>query len=260
MTRRVAVKIAYIGAGFNGSQFQPGLRTVEGDILSDLVLIGGGRDAEWFDLKCASRTDAGVNALGNVAVFNTAFGDDGELLKALNAVSKAVYYRAIAEVGGDFNPRWARSRIYKYVLRADGLDKDAAESCLRMFEGKHDFRNFCKYDGRPTEAEIDSASIEWDGDLAVIRFQARFFLWHQIRRIVAAVAAVGRGDASENDVRRALDGEELSFGAARADALTLVDVIYDGPGFYVPDGCILDGRIEEELFACSLRKLFFSSL
>ena len=260
MTRRVAVKIAYMGEGFNGSQFQPGLRTVEGEILSNLSLISGGKETEWFNFKCASRTDAGVNSLGNVIVFNTEIHNDRELLKGLNAVSKGVYYRSIADVDESFNPRWANSRIYKYVLRSEGMDRDAVEKCLKIFEGKHDFKNFCKQDGKPTETEIESISLEWGEGTAVIRFQARFFLWHLIRRIVGAAGAVGRGDASLKDVETALNGGGVSFGTARADALTLVDIVYKGLEFNVPDDSILDDAIDEELFRCSLRKIFFSSL
>lgn len=140
------------------------------------------------------------------------------------------------------------------------MNRDAAEACLKLFEGRHDFRNFSKQDGKSTEAEIESASMEWGDGTAVIRFQARFFLWHLIRRIVGAVSAVGRGDASLEDAQRALSGESISFGTARADALTLVDIIYKNVKFYVPDGSLLDEAIEEELFRCSLRRLFFSSL
>ncbi|NLN71566.1 MAG: tRNA pseudouridine(38-40) synthase TruA [Thermoplasmatales archaeon] len=260
MTRRVAVKIAYLGEGFSGSQYQPGFRTVEGEILSNLSMIGGGRTAEWFNLKCASRTDSGVNSLGNVVVFNTDIRNDRELLKGLNAVSDGVYYRAIAEVDETFNVRWANHRIYKYVLKTAGMDKDATEACLKLFEGKHDFRNFSKQDGKSTETEIESISMEWGDGTAVIRFQARFFLWHLIRRIVGAVSAVGRGNAALEDAQRALDGESISFGTARADALTLVDIIYKNVEFYVPDSSLLDETIEEGLFRCSLRSLFFSSL
>ena len=81
--RRVAVKIAYSGKDFSGSQVQPGQVTVMGEVARVLVLTGDGRDEEWFDLKCSSRTDVGVNALGNVIVFNTFFDDDAVMLKAL---------------------------------------------------------------------------------------------------------------------------------------------------------------------------------
>ncbi|MBQ6547840.1 MAG: hypothetical protein IJL79_02715 [Candidatus Methanomethylophilaceae archaeon] len=102
--RRVAVRIAYLGKDYSGSQIQPGLRTVMGDVTADLERIGGGRTGEWFDLKAAGRTDKGVNALDNVIVFNTVFDDDEDLLRALNSVSKGIFYRAIATVGVDSIP------------------------------------------------------------------------------------------------------------------------------------------------------------
>jgi hypothetical protein len=74
------------------------------------------------------------------------------------------------------------------------------------------------------------------------------------------VAAVGRGDASLDDVRRALNGDAVSFGIARADALTLTDVVYDNISFNAPSAELFDKRIEEELFRWSLRAAFFGSL
>ena len=49
--RRVAVKVAYSGKDFSGSQVQPGLTTVMGEIARVLVLTGDGRDEGWFDLN-----------------------------------------------------------------------------------------------------------------------------------------------------------------------------------------------------------------
>ena len=71
--RRVAVKIAYLGDEFNGSQIQPttynpSIRTVAGEILQNLELVDH-VPPEKVDLKFASRTDAGVSALGNVITF-----------------------------------------------------------------------------------------------------------------------------------------------------------------------------------------------
>ena len=77
--RRVAVKIAYLGDEFNGSQIQPtddnpSIRTVAGEILKNLELVDH-VPPEKIDLKFASRTDAGVSALGNVITFYTEFKD-----------------------------------------------------------------------------------------------------------------------------------------------------------------------------------------
>jgi len=255
--RRVAVKIAYLGDEFAGSQIQPDMRTVEGEVLSSLMTIGGNEDD---NLKCASRTDKGVNALGNVIVFSTNFNDDAVLLKALNSVSRGVFYRSAATVGDDFNPRYANERIYRYILPAAGIDIRQAEQCAALFEGEHDFIRFCKPDDRETRMNMRSVKLSKMNDIIVMEFRSEHFLWNLIRRIVSAIAAVGRGYASLDDVRRALNGEPISFGIARPDALTLIDIVYENVEFVVPSAEMFDARIEEELFRWSLRKTFFDSL
>ncbi|MDR2866117.1 MAG: tRNA pseudouridine(38-40) synthase TruA [Methanomassiliicoccaceae archaeon] len=254
--RRVAVKIAYMGDEFAGSQVQPGLRTVEGEIRSDLESLGEND----VNLKCASRTDRGVNALGNVAVFNTSFDSDLVLLKALNAVSKGVFYQSIATVGPEFNPRHAVERVYRYVLPAAGIDTVLAERCAALFEGTHDFVRFCKTNDKDTVMNMRSVTVNRNDDLLILEFRSEFFLWNQIRRIVAAISSVGRGDASLRDAERALNGESISFGIARPDALTLTDIIYDDIDFITPSADMFDDRVEEELFKWSLRSAFFTSL
>jgi len=257
--RRVAVKIAYLGDEFTGSQIQPGHRTVEGEVLSNIITLGVTSEDD-IDLKCASRTDRGVNALGNVVVFNTQFDDDRTLLKALNAVSKGVYYRSMATVSEDFNPRHAGERIYRYMMPAAGIDVPRAEQCAALFEGEHDFIRFCKADGKSTVMNMRSVRMRRNDDILVIEFVSEFFLWNMIRRIVAAISSVGRGDASLNDVEKALNGSPVSFGVARPDALTLIDVVYEHIKFVTPDAEMFDARISEEMFRWSLRKIFFNSL
>ncbi|MDR0790988.1 MAG: tRNA pseudouridine(38-40) synthase TruA [Methanomassiliicoccaceae archaeon] len=257
--RRVAVKIAYLGEGFAGSQIQPDVRTVEGEVLSNLIMLTG-LSEEDIDLRCASRTDRGVNALGNVVVFNITFDDDLVLLKALNAVSRGVFYRSVADVDRSFNPRHANERVYRYVLPPKGIDVALAERCAGLFEGEHDFVRFCKTDGKPTMMHMRSVKLRKNDDILVIEFRSEYFLWNLIRRIVAAISSVGRGDASLGDVERALNGENISFGIARPDALTLMDVVYDRIEFMAPAADMFDDRIEEELFSSSLKAAFFSSL
>ena len=257
--RRVAIKIAYLGNEFAGSQIQPGMRTVEGDVIADMAAIGGGNEKD-IDMRCASRTDRGVNALGNVVVLNTSFNDDTVLLKALNAVSKGVFYRSIATVDNDFNPRHADERIYRYILPAAGIDERKAKECASLFEGEHDFVRFCKADDRGTVMNMRSVRLERNDNVFVIEFRSEYFLWNLIRRIVSAISSVGRGDSKIDDVVQALNGQQISFGVARPDALTLVDVVYKNIDFITPAADMFDRRVEEETFAWSLRKYFFDSL
>ena len=44
--RRAAVRIAYLGKDYCGSQYQPGYRTVMGDIIADLERISGGKEGD----------------------------------------------------------------------------------------------------------------------------------------------------------------------------------------------------------------------
>lgn len=256
---RIALKIAYLGEGFYGSQKQPGLRTVEGEIESNLETICR-TSPEENGLKLASRTDGGVNALGNVASFETSFEDPEKLLKALNAVSDGVFYRSYSYVPDDFNVRYADSRSYRYVAPLKGIDIGRAEECASLFLGEHDFAGFCKYDNKPTVASVDSVSVRADGDLIVLDFKARFFLWNQVRRMTAAIFSVGRGDSEIGNVRDCLNGGSFSFGVSRADGLTLTDVCYRNVTFTEPEEKPYGSVVEEKLFGHRLRELFYGSL
>ena len=258
--RRVAVKIAYLGKLFSGSQVQPGLYTVEGQVISDLLTTGKGRPEEWFDLKVASRTDAGVNALGNVIVFNTAFQDNEPLLRALNAVSKNVYYRAIADVDEGFNPRYANVRCYRYVVTHKDVDVMRMRDCAEVFLGYHDFKRFCKYDGKPTDTELARISVIEEGDTIYLEYESRFFLWNMIRRISAAIIEVGRGRATIEEVKEVLDGKEGTFGLGRADALTLTDVMYKDIHFEEYRSDPLENKSGELLTAAELEAGFYGSI
>jgi tRNA pseudouridine38-40 synthase len=145
----------------------------------------------------------------------------------LNAVSEDIYFYGIAEVPLGFSPRRARQRWYRYFLSADDLDMDRVRECASEFEGKHDFRMFCKGDERGTVRSIDSVEIFRIGDLIVVDFRAREFLWNMVRRMVSALSEVGRGRASVREVKEALSGKEKAFGLAPADYLVLIDIVYD---------------------------------
>jgi len=254
---RIAVKIAYQGKGFCGSQIQPGVRTVEESVLTDLSKIMD-RPRRWFGLKMAGRTDRGVNALGNVAVFNSIIDDPKRLIDALNNVSKDVFYRGFASVDESFEPRHATSRTYRYILPSDGHDIVRVKECASMFVGEHDFKKFCKNDERSTVITITSADVSVSGDLITIDIKASHFLWNMIRRMAAAISAVGTGRSSAEDVRRALDGQDVSFGLARPDALFFIGADYDGIEFI--SAKIPGKRTDDDMFRIAMETEFFRFL
>ncbi|MCQ2052832.1 MAG: tRNA pseudouridine(38-40) synthase TruA [archaeon] len=258
--RRVAVKIAYLGEDYSGSQYQPDFKTVVGDVIADLKRISEGKAAKWFNIKIAGRTDKGVNALNNVVVFNTTFDNDDTLLKALNSVSRRIFYRMIATVDEKFNPRHASERVYKYTLPSEGVDFTKIKECTKLFIDEHDFIRFCKNDGKSTIVKLSSIETVFEDDKIIIMFRSQYFLRNMIRKIVAAILAVGKGERTINDIKEALNGKPINFGLARADALTLVDVIYDYIRFKIPSKNYYNNRINQERFSNCLKTDFFDSL
>lgn len=256
-TRRVALKVAYRGKYFAGSQRQPGKRTVEGEIIANLETIektGGDHN-----LKAASRTDAGVSALCNVFVVDAAFSDDATMLRALNAVSRRIYYISAVGVPDNFDPRKAESRSYKYVLPVGDLDLDLARECATLFIGEHDFSMFCKTDDRDTVIEIKNIDIDVKDGMMSIYFNARNYLWHLVRRLVAAIVSVASGKHPISHISDALAGKRITFGLADPSGLVMTGIEYKGLEFpeYAPT--YLE-RLEADIASLDSEKSFLISL
>ena len=257
--KRIVIKVAYLGDGFSGSQAQPGKRTVESQVEEDISKVCHiSRDE--MCLRFSSRTDKGVNALGNTLSFYTPMDDGQTLLRALNAVSDGVYYRSFCFVDEVFNIRHASSRSYRYILPSKGMDLDIARSCASLFMGEHDFARFCKYDGKPTVANIDSIDVIDNGDTVALEFHARFFLWNMIRRISSAIHRASLNRASLDDIKAAIDGADISFGMSRPDALTLLDVDYNWLTFEDARGKEYRKKTDEMLFSGRIRQDFLELL
>jgi len=225
--RRIALKIAYDGTLFHGQARQPGVPTVEGEILTALARARIVRDARVARFQSASRTDRGVSALGNVVAFDTGLAAQA-VGRAFNAKARGVWAWAAADVTEDFNARRALSRWYRYMVTLDH-DPGRLQEALRLFEGEHDFRNFTR-DRERTIVRIDSATATRTDAAVVMDFRARSFRWNLVRRIVAACLQFESHTRTLFDLEQALRPRtRADFGLAPAEPLVLVDVSYDIP-------------------------------
>lgn len=229
---RLAIKFGYDGRAFHGFSRQPGQRTVEGDIieaLRDLGIMGPSGTPRDIGYGAASRTDAGVSAIGNVLALDTTFRKDA-LLRALNARLEDIWFHSLAEVPDGFQPRHAAMRWYRYHLMADELGNwTALRRALRLFVGEHDFANFCRPEGKSAVRNVQKVLVRRRGPFVSVDIFSQGFLWNQVRRMVGAALAVSRGELEPGDVKRALDRPEkkADLGLAPADPLILMDVVYD---------------------------------
>ena len=219
------MKIAYDGGAFHGQARQPGLRTVEGEVVDALTRARAIRDLRAARFQSASRTDRGVSALGNVVAFDSSLSPI-PTARAYNAKSRGVWAWAVVEVPPSFSARRATERWYQYALPGDHDERRLA-SALRVFVGEHDFANFTR-DRERTVLRIDEAGAKREGSSIVLDFRAPRFAWNLVRRLVAAAVHVESGAGSIRDLERALrPGTRVDFGLAPPEPLVLVDVRYD---------------------------------
>ncbi|MDH7517792.1 MAG: tRNA pseudouridine(38-40) synthase TruA [Candidatus Thermoplasmatota archaeon] len=225
---RLAIKFAYNGKKFHGYARQPKLKTVEGELIKQLIKQKIIDDAKKSCLRTASRTDRGVSALGNVAAFNTDVPEKNVLKKLKNNTDIIVY--GIKKVEPEFYPRYAKWRIYRYYLNKNNLDLDETISTASIFTGEHNFTNFARIepDKNPVRT-INNITIEEKNSFFVIDFYAQTFLWHQIRRIVSAIEKIGKNKITKQQIINALNNpnKKVDFGLAPPEPLILKDVIYD---------------------------------
>ena len=204
--------VAYDGSAFNGWAFQPGARTVEGEMLRAIDALHDTR----ADVVVAGRTDSGVHATGQVVSVKREGGPPtASLQRALNALLPAdVAVLAAEDVDDDFSARFsARSRSYTYDVRLGPL-RDPLRSLRELHEprrldrslldrfaaeiiGEHDFTAFTPAETQHhtfTRTVLDARWVETETGLQ-FQVTANAFLRHMVRTLVGTMIVTARGDS-----------------------------------------------------------------
>lgn len=225
----VALRIAYDGSAFHSYARQPGRRTTEGALIGALKHEGYVEGS----FKTGSRTDAGVCALENVCRATVRRKTLRGLVPAVQAhCPEGLWVTAAAPVAADWNPRHANRRTYRYEALARGEDEARLHDACAALVGRHDMRAFAKMEeGRKPERNVFAFDVGSAAGGAVWSFRVvgDGFLWNQVRRMVGAATAVGRGEAEVADIRSSLASGKAHprFRLAPAQGLTLERIEYD---------------------------------
>ena len=233
---RYRARVEYDGTDFAGFQVQTGSRTVQGELERALGRLSGGSRIR---VDGAGRTDAGVHARGQVIAF-TYRGrlDRRELHRALNALlPRDIGLGKLRKVEAGFRPRYrARYREYRYLvwngpsspLRErfalgvrEPLDVEAMARAAKVFVGRHDFSAFGGRDRQPVRT-VHDVRVGRQGRKITIVVIGDAFLRQMVRRMVAALLRVGRGQATKDEVRRELGSRSPAFAGETAPAHGLV--------------------------------------
>ena len=222
------LELSFLGTGFHGWQYQPNVRTVQGELLK---AIGRLFKVDWVPLVGCSRTDAGVHAEQFFANFKVdRYIEPYKVLRALNGMlPPEIAVKSVSTVSLSFNARFsAKGKIYRYLIWNSqvrnpflldrawhipfDLDLPAMEEGARLLVGTYDFTSFAKNEeGRNPVITVEFLQIQKEGDLIEIRIKATHFLRYMVRRIVGTLVEVGKGTLKPMDVKKILEKRDPSL-------------------------------------------------
>ena len=243
--KRILLIVAYDGTNYCGWQIQPNGITVE-EILNKAIKKLTGEETAVIG---ASRTDSGVHALGNVAVFDTESTIPPERMSyALNQrLPEDIAIVKSEEVPLDWHPRYCNCRkTYEYhILNTKipvpmkrytnyfvsyDLNLEHMKEAASYLVGTHDFVSFCnvRTDVEDTVRTIYSLDIEKQGDEITIRISGNGFLYNMVRIIVGTLIRVGRGFYEPKKIKEILEAKNRTAAGVTAppQGLMLVEIEY----------------------------------
>jgi tRNA pseudouridine38-40 synthase len=232
------INIQFLGFRYSGWQKQPNTKTIQGMVNKTFRCIYG--DAEFKTLG-AGRTDAKVSA--NNYSFELFINEKVDLSSFLEVFNKNLPpdIRAlnITEVDKDFriiNDPKLKEYQYMFTYReklhpfcapymvsfSKDLDIDIMKIGASLFEGKHNFGQYCY---KPNEATTIVREIEYckilendiytgsffPEDSWILHVHGKGFARHQIRLMMGALVRLGRGDITLNDIEESLREREINF-------------------------------------------------
>lgn len=244
--KRVKLVVAYDGTNYHGWQVQDNGITIE-EVLNRTI-----SELVQEDIKVigASRTDAGVHACGNVAVFDTESRIPGDKFSfALNQrLPEDIRIQESCEVDADFHPRYADTvKTYEYNILNRRfempskrlyaafcyypMDIERMNQAAAYLVGEHDFKSFCSAGAQvqTTVRTIYAVNVTKEDDMVHIRITGNGFLYNMVRIIAGTLMQVGTGLMEPEQVKEILEARDRSKAGptAVAKGLTLVEIRYE---------------------------------
>ena len=247
--------VAYDGTNYCGWQVQPNGITIE-EVLNKAICTLTGEEIAVIG---ASRTDSGVHAMGNIAVFDTGSRIPAERFSyALNQrLPEDIVVTKSEEVSLDWHPRYQNSlktyeyhilntktpvptkRLYNCFVSFD-LDVNRMRQGAQYLLGEHDFAAFCciRTNAKTTVRTVTDLQIQQNPlkpEEITIRITGNGFLYNMVRIIAGVLIRVGRGFYEPEKVLELLEGRERKKEAVTAppQGLCLMEIVYENDGFCV---------------------------
>lgn len=249
------IKIAYDGTNYNGWQTGDKTNGIE-DILNTKISKLTNEDIKIIG---TSRTDSGVHANCNIAVFdsNSDIRPDKYSYAINNLLPDDISILESKEVPLDFNPRKAKTRK-TYIYRIHNskirnplkehfahhvyydIDIDRMILASKYLIGTHDFKSFINPESQIiqfanevgindegiTTREIYSIDIKKIEDIIEIQIIGNGFLYHMVRIIVGTLLKIGMKMWEPDYIKEIMDKKDRKFAGFTlpAKGLTLENI------------------------------------
>lgn len=245
--RRIRLIVEYDGTAYSGWQRQENAMTVQQKLEEAIRKLTG---EEELTVTGASRTDAGVHALGQNVHFDTASRIPADKFSfALNTMlPDDIRVRESMETDPSFHARFSTvGKEYRYLIYAHPhasalyrnqsahviypLDVTLMNAEAQAMVGTHDFAPFAASGSvvKDTVRTIASVSVTENAPFIELRVRGTGFLYNMVRILAGTLIGVGSGKVEPGAIARALEsGSRLDLGVtAPPQGLTLMRVFYE---------------------------------
>ncbi len=208
--RAIKLIVQYDGSKYHGWQAQPGKRTIQSELIEAISNLVGVRT----HVHGASRTDAGVSALGQAVLFEVDSPIPTENFP--RAINGRLPRDIVVTAAEDAPPKFdllsgVKSKLYRYtiytgrhrpVLRLNQcwhvprpLDAAAMNQAAQYLVGTKDFKSFAtaKDKREKTVRTIFRCEVTAEDNWIYVDVEGDGFLYNMVRNIVGTLVEVGVG-------------------------------------------------------------------
>jgi tRNA pseudouridine38-40 synthase len=243
--RNVLLTIAYDGSGYAGWQKQPDKRTIQGELAEAVSALFRTK----VNVHAASRTDAGVSALGQKALIQIDSPIPTEnIARAIsNKLPPEIIVSKAEDIFMGFDIIGAvKAKLYRYTIFTGpvrpvldinhcwhipaGLDAEAMDKAAKLLVGTKDFKSFAsaKDTREHTVRTVFRCDVMQDGEWINIEIEGDGFLYNMVRNIAGTLVEVGAGRLEPERITEILDAKNRTAAGpiATAKGLCLMWIKY----------------------------------
>ncbi|KAM3962165.1 LOW QUALITY PROTEIN: pseudouridine synthase 1 [Aphomia sociella] len=255
--KKMAMLLGYCGVDYYGMQRNPGVRTIEEDLLKALldtkyITEDDYNNQQNAQFQRSSRTDKGVSAARQIVSMKLPL--EINIDEVNKKLPECIRIFGVKRVTNRFNSKSkCNARTYSFTLptyvfepsletiedrikyRISPEKVQKVNEVLGVYKGTKSYHNFTerKHFQDPSSLRymmsfsVEKVFVSSDMEFAVLLVKGQSFMLHQIRKMVGLMIGVIRGHAEPSTLERAFTKEKVMIPTAPGLGLVLDMVHYD---------------------------------